>query len=165
VERTSVEDIRLVAQSILDALGRRAPPWRILSVAQVQVPAGPSTEGVTLALFSWHTGRPPGTWKSSDEPLVAVTLGAAGSEEPPVTAYYSPWVPHLDAIVELASQIQDHAIEESWGAPLPPCPGHTHPLSPHVSNGDAVWECPRDPEHHRVLIDPDAHRQPGGEAR
>lgn len=42
------------------------------------------------------------------------------------------------------SHMQDHASENSstFGVPLPPCPGHAHPLSADVAGGVAVWVCP-----------------------
>src|SRR2546421_3951123 len=83
---------------------------------------------------------------------VAVPLGAHGVRS--ATAFYSLVLPEPDAVAELASQIQDVAIEETGGQALPPCPGHPHPLSPHVVDGVAVWECPRDPARHREPILP-----------
>jgi hypothetical protein len=73
-----------------------------------------------------------------------------------VTSYYSPVVEDAYAVAELASQIQDHAIEAFFGQPLPPCPDHPHPLSPGVANDVAVWQGPRNPDHHREPIEPQA---------
>lgn len=52
---------------------------------------------------------------------------------------------------DLAAKLQDTFVEE-YGRPLPPCPGHDHPLAPelraHVDGGPrAVWQCPHDPGH------------------
>jgi hypothetical protein len=46
---------------------------------------------------------------------------------------------------ELAARLQDAFVEE-YGRPLPPCPGHQHPLTPEVREV-AVWLCPYDPGH------------------
>jgi hypothetical protein len=46
---------------------------------------------------------------------------------------------------DLAAKLQDAFVEE-YGRPLPPCPGHEHPLVPEVRDA-AVWECPYDPGH------------------
>jgi hypothetical protein len=113
------ERVRAVAQAILNGLGGHAPSWTVLSVTEPDVPPGQ---------WSVHT--------------LLVTLGRSPDET--VGAYYSLAVPEPDAIAALASQIQDHAIEATQGDPLPPCPGHPHPLSAHVVDGVAVWECPRD---------------------
>ena len=85
---------------------------------------------------------------------IAVILGSPDGGSEPVTAFYSLDVPAADAIAALASQIQDHAIEVSGGQAFPACPGHPHPLSPHVVDRVAVWECPRTPAHHREPIWP-----------
>lgn len=58
----------------------------------------------------------------------------------------------VDAIVQLASDLQDLIVEESHGAAVPPCPGHPHPLSSRAVDGTAVWVCPRDPDHFREPI-------------
>ena len=52
---------------------------------------------------------------------------------------------------ELAGKLQDVFVEE-YGRPLPPCPGHQHPLAPAVRDvpdqgAIAVWQCPYDPGH------------------
>ena len=52
---------------------------------------------------------------------------------------------------DLAAKLQDVFVEE-YGRPLPPCPGHQHPLAPEVrasAGGQhrAVWQCPYDPGH------------------
>jgi len=46
---------------------------------------------------------------------------------------------------DLAERLQDAFVEE-YGRPLPPCPGHQHPLTPEVRDV-AVWQCPYDPGH------------------
>ncbi|MEU6858409.1 hypothetical protein AB0B28_05980 [Glycomyces sp. NPDC046736] len=53
-------------------------------------------------------------------------------------------LPQLDAVVDLANQVQD-ALAESragWGAQIPRCSVHGHPLEPRVVDGVAVWACP-----------------------
>jgi hypothetical protein len=48
--------------------------------------------------------------------------------------------------VLLADRVQDEIVEtrDLWGRPLPPCPGHTHPLSAELLDGSAWWVCPAD---------------------
>jgi hypothetical protein len=41
---------------------------------------------------------------------------------------------------DLAAKLQNAFVEE-YGKPLPPCPGHEHPLAPEVHDV-AVWLCP-----------------------
>ncbi|RMI42443.1 hypothetical protein EBO15_19630 [Actinomadura harenae] len=57
-----------------------------------------------------------------------------------------------EALARLASELQDHIIDHEWGRPLPPCPGHQHPLSTGVSDGTAYWKCPHDEDHFRREI-------------
>lgn len=44
----------------------------------------------------------------------------------------------------IADGIQEYISEfdETWGAALPPCPGHTHPTAPLADGDDAWWTCP-----------------------
>lgn len=47
---------------------------------------------------------------------------------------------------ELAAKLQDAFVEE-YRRPLPPCPGHQHPLAPEVRTSPdgeprAMWKCP-----------------------
>lgn len=46
---------------------------------------------------------------------------------------------------EIARAIQE-TVEEHLGRPRPRCPLHVHPLSPCLSPGVAIWECPRGDE-------------------
>ena len=49
--------------------------------------------------------------------------------------------------VHLAYQLQDQFFPESegaWGEARPPCPGHSHPATPELLDGEAWWTCPRD---------------------
>ncbi|GAA4871033.1 hypothetical protein [Kitasatospora terrestris] len=56
-------------------------------------------------------------------------------------------LPPAEALCLLADRLQDWAVELTHGSPLPPCPGHPHPLSATVLDGAAVWTCPRRPDH------------------
>lgn len=59
------------------------------------------------------------------------------------------------AVVSTVDGIQDHAIETNWGEPLPPCPGHVHPLVPRIVGGVPKWVCLRDgPEYYEQDILP-----------
>jgi hypothetical protein len=52
------------------------------------------------------------------------------------------------AVIRLAHDVQDQAIEETGGQSLPPCPEHSHPLSPGLIDNTAQWACPVDPGHY-----------------
>lgn len=149
-----VERIRSVTQAIVTSLGHRAPRWTVLGIERPAsaAPGRGDDDSVVLNSFYPHGSHPvPGPQPQS----MSVTLGPAddtGAER--VTAYFSLDVPEAQAIVALASQIQDHAIEASWGELLPPCPEHSHPLAPRLADGTAVWECPADPGHYRAALFP-----------
>jgi hypothetical protein len=55
----------------------------------------------------------------------------------------------VEQVADLADQIQEWAVEElcaiGQSATWPECPEHpaSHPLSPRVLDGVAVWQCPR----------------------
>jgi hypothetical protein len=149
-----VERIRSVAQAIVASLGHRAPRWTVLGIGRTASAAPGSGDDDSVALSSRY---PPGFDPvTGPQPRsMSVTLGPAGDTGAErVTAYLSLDVPEAQAIVALASQIQDHAIEASWGEPLPPCPEHSHPLAPRLADGAAVWECPADPGHYRTALFP-----------
>ncbi|MFF3754904.1 hypothetical protein ACFYYH_31410 [Streptomyces sp. NPDC002018] len=48
------------------------------------------------------------------------------------------------AVALLAEQLQDSVLEQTGGAPVPPCPGHNHPAVAKVVDGVASWTCPQD---------------------
>lgn len=47
-----------------------------------------------------------------------------------------------DAVTLLADQLQDAVLEETGGAPHPPCPDHGHPAVARTVDGIASWACP-----------------------
>lgn len=67
-----------------------------------------------------------------------------------ILAHFTVTVPHDDACVATAEQIQDQAIELTSGAALPPCPGHSHPLSPRSVQSVPKWVCPVDLSHFQM---------------
>ncbi|QXE33523.1 hypothetical protein KQY30_03685 [Streptomyces sp. GMY02] len=48
-----------------------------------------------------------------------------------------------EAVALLAEQLQDAVLEHTGGAPVPPCPGHSHPAVAEVVDGVACWTCPQ----------------------
>lgn len=123
---------RLVTNAILNRLGDQAPRWQILAIDEVSTTVGPP---------------PP---DGSPEPRsLRITLGTfdAGPDDT-VAVHFSLDVERQLATLALAEQIQGHVLEETHGNPLPPCPGHAHPLTPRLLSGNmAVWSCPSDPAH------------------
>jgi hypothetical protein len=47
-----------------------------------------------------------------------------------------------EVIFQIADQLQDFVLDMTGGAPLPPCPGHQHPMVASVIDGIASWQCP-----------------------
>lgn len=151
-DKSELSRVRAVAQHILAALGDRAPDWVVLDVIDT---ANGSAEGGAepdLVLTSSFGGAQATSPPGSDSSVVVVVGTEDGSQS--VRGYFSPALPEPLAIVALAAHLQDHASESSssFGAALPPCPGHPHPLSPEVADGVAVWVCPRSAEHYRRPI-------------
>ena len=149
--------VRLVAQAVLDGLGHQAPPWTVLRVGWA-------------ADDEWeHLVLPPGLDAPAAHSHLLVELGTEGrtAAGESVGAHYPLHVPEAEAVAELASQIQDHAVEaeSSWGRALPPCPGHAHPLSARVFDGVAVWQCPVSPAHYRQPVVPFAAQELSGRSR
>jgi hypothetical protein len=118
---------RLVTQAVLDTLGHHAPPWTVLRVGWA-----PEPDDYSL---------PRGVEAPAPHSHVLVELGGDGET---VGVHFPLVVAEAEATSEVASQIQDHAMESAtaWGRALPPCPGHDHPLTARVVGGVAVWECP-----------------------
>lgn len=49
-----------------------------------------------------------------------------------------------DTLTAIANGIQEYISEfaDTWGAALPPCPGHSHPMSSVAQGDTAWWVCP-----------------------
>jgi len=154
----SIENVRVVAEAILHSLGDHAPPWSVLRVEWTpwELPT-PEPDGHAINLVSSHSTQPDDLEEPPDRSQLSVVIGprgqAFGTE---VGAYFPLRAPTADAIVVLASQIQDHAAEAagSRGFALPPCPAHSHPMNARVVDGIAVWQCPTTPSHFREPIIP-----------
>lgn len=55
----------------------------------------------------------------------------------------------VELIAFIADRLQDQVIwesDEAWAQPRPQCPGHVHPATPRVCDGEAVWVCPKTDE-------------------
>ncbi|GGQ35391.1 hypothetical protein [Streptomyces griseomycini] len=135
------DEIRRLAQAILDRLGQSGQSWRVTETAPVgrtsfRVPEE-ALDGVVAV-----------------ESEVVFIADSAAEQPETLAAHFTLGVDRAEAIMSLASQLQDHLIETASGDPIPPCPGHPHPLVAHVVAGEPVWECPQSPVHHRELIVP-----------
>jgi ABC-type uncharacterized transport system ATPase subunit len=84
-------------------------------------------------------GHDPGRERAKIKPLVGIVLQKTGVDR------YLP----ADRLADIAQQLQEWELEElaAAGRPAtwPECPKHpdSHPLSPRVRDGVAVWSCPR----------------------
>lgn len=55
---------------------------------------------------------------------------------------FHPGTPPAELAVDLADWLQT-ALADAWiSDPVPPCPGHPHPMRPVVLDGTPWWECP-----------------------
>lgn len=154
-----VERVRQVAQAVLRGLGHQAPPWEVLRVGWMpQEGAGLEPGSTSINLHSAHSAMPPDLPALAEHSQLLVDLGTSDDAVRGTTvgAYFPLYVPFAEAVAAFASQIQDHAMEAeaTFGRPLPPCPGHTHPLTANVTGGIAVWECPTSPAHHQEPVLP-----------
>jgi hypothetical protein len=118
-----IDYARRLTDNVLAQLGEEAPDWRIATVGYLQI------DHVTIDSESTNTIR--------------VELESPSKAYSPVSVDFSLNVPLADATRELAGQIQDHAVEATGGASIPPCPGHQHPSMPRLVNGVPQWVCPK----------------------
>lgn len=86
-----------------------------------------------------------------DSSLFRVVVGRPGSG---ATVFFVTEAGRASATMGMAGDLQIHALDSVWGPPLPPCPGHPHPLEPRVVHDVAVWICPRVAGHHSEPIAP-----------
>lgn len=112
------EFVKVAAQAVLHRVGGDLPLWEVLRIE-----------------------RRPDSAKAGE---LAVTIGVRDAPASEVV-YFSADVPQSQAMVTMADGIQDHAIDATWGEPLPPCPGHQHPLSAKEIDGTPSWVCPTTP--------------------
>lgn len=137
---TDHEYARSLASRVVARLGDAAPPWHLLDIG-------------------YSHGVDPETSKfvTSDEPSdhLLLTLGTAKPDDKAVGVYFTVVVPRPNATAATAEQIQDHALELTHGALLPPCPDHHHPLQISLIDGVACWECPQDRKHYVEPVMPD----------
>jgi hypothetical protein len=155
-----IEHVRLVAQAVIQTLGRQTPPWTVLHVGWTPEEVVAAPQGTAISFHSQHSELPLDLEVPAEHSQLVVELGTgARSSGEAVAAYYPLYVPTAEAIAVLASQIQDHATEadSSRGRPLPPCPGHAHPLVVQVVEDVAVWQCPQSPAHLQEPVMP-GHR-------
>ena len=148
----SIDEARAAANAILERFDSAGINWRIFSV---EIAQSPTSEAADLVIPIRYSGPSPFTIQNVDKgpEAFAVSFGDALPDGVTVTAHYPLVVPQTEAIVELASQMQDLVTEFlSWGTPIPPCPEHNHPMRPLVWNGNAVWQCPKDAGHHTEPI-------------
>jgi hypothetical protein len=121
---------RSLAEQVIARLGPDAPA---LHIARVGYDHGFDEERSETVL--------------SDEPsgAVIVEVRADDPAAAPMDAVLTLEAPPEDGVAAVATHSQDHVVEYTRGALLPPCPGHRHPLQAGVVDGVASWVCPEDP--------------------
>lgn len=77
---------------------------------------------------------------------------SSSTTEARIQAHFTTTVPHSQACVATAEQIQDQAIEIAHGEPLPRCPEHGHPAVARVLESQPSWVCPKDSTHFAIAI-------------
>ncbi|MFI0370983.1 hypothetical protein ACH35V_24200 [Actinomadura sp. 1N219] len=134
--------VRDTAEAILDRLGSDACTHvNIIEVAPYGTEDMPGADHLILELHSGSVDAD----ISADESLshVRITLSESGRKNIGY-ALYPLGVSEPDAVVALASHIQDYIMEIGSGRPAPACPNHQHPMMAEAVDGMPVWRCPHD---------------------
>ncbi|MFG2138942.1 hypothetical protein [Streptomyces sp. NPDC048650] len=76
---------------------------------------------------------------SADSAVVATLAFRDGSS---VSVHLDGTMGESEALARLADGLQDSVLENTGGAPFPPCPGHGHPAVADVVKGIPSWVCP-----------------------
>lgn len=131
---------RALAERVIERFGAHAPPMGIKRLGYVGPGIGPARD---------HLSTDP-------TPVVLIEIRIEGSPASRFGAHFTIGTPREWAVTATAGQIQDGALEHTRGDPLPPCPGHVHPLQADVVDGVASWVCPKDRDHHVEPVMPTA---------
>lgn len=119
---------------------------------------GPGAPTLVVEEVAFYHGFDEHEWKMmfSEEPSEDVQITVATEDGPRhrVGAHLVLSGSRAQGVAAVATHIQDYVLELTHGEPLPPCPGHSHPLDPKVHDGVACWVCPKDPAHHAEPILP-----------
>jgi hypothetical protein len=151
----TVDTVRRWAEEILLQLGD--PAGHTLSV----LAAGPEeefeargSEAVFESSFQVEWGDEPAAPEPTSESASAPDDEATGYGVEVRLGFGEEWwvgvrleasLSEADAVALLADRMQDEVLENTHGAPVPPCPGpgHGHPLTAEVVEGIACWVCPQ----------------------
>lgn len=77
-----------------------------------------------------------------DEHVAGLLVTLAFADGSPIGVHFEEPMGEAEALTHSADQLQDAVLEETGGAPHPPCPGHSHPAAAHTVGGVASWTCP-----------------------
>ncbi|WP_141698570.1 hypothetical protein [Streptomyces lushanensis] len=88
-----------------------------------------------------HDGEGPVEPSSAPHPC-SVLVVLAFDDGSSISVLLEPSMTEAEAVALLAEQLQDGVLEHTGGAPLPPCPGHSHPAVAKVVDTVASWTCP-----------------------
>jgi hypothetical protein len=117
-----LEYVKLLVEATLTCMGEAAPDWEVDGLSYYDLDARDQTDKWSEAVY--------------------VSLRSPSGKYEEVWVYFTR--SHLSlawSTVNSAGAIQDHAVEVTDGEPLPPCPGHAHPLTPTVVDGVPMWVC------------------------
>ncbi|MEU6112951.1 hypothetical protein ABZ840_00035 [Streptomyces sp. NPDC047117] len=97
---------------------------------------------LSLAPDDDRTGVAGGAGCGGEGVGLLVTLAFADGSA--VGVHFQEAMDEAEALTLLADQLQDAVLEETGGAPHPPCPNHSHghPAVARTVNGVAGWTCP-----------------------
>jgi hypothetical protein len=106
---------------------------------------------------SGDSGESGESGESGDPEGAGVVVTLAFSDGTSISVHLEQPLGEADAVVILADQLQDGVLEETAGAPRPPCPadgGHLHPAVARVVDGVASWVCPTGEGARRPILPP-----------
>ncbi|MEV0375526.1 hypothetical protein AB0I10_38230 [Streptomyces sp. NPDC050636] len=136
--------VRGWAETILHQLGD--PAGHTLDVTTT----GPAREPKDLGSGAVFGSRLRLDWdEQASEPALAhsadstVVVTLAYRDGSSISVLVDQTMGEAEAVALLADQLQDSVLENTGGAPVPPCPGHGHPAVAEVVNGIPSWVCPK----------------------
>ena len=126
---SDLEYVRLLVDATLSHMGAEVPDW----------------ESDIISYYDLDVRECTTKWSEA----VYVSLRSPSGKYEQVWVYFTNSDLSLAwSTVNTASAIQDQAVEAAWGVPLPPCPGHVHPLVAQVVDGVPKWLCMKEGASH-----------------
>ena len=126
-------EVRKFVGEALENLSTRGVTWEVEDVVDATPTAPP------------RAGLPPGRH-------LLITIVRTDDRADRFQVHFTLSVDWLTASVATANQLQDQIIDYLAGAPVPSCPGHSHPLKASPETGRAMWICPVDSSHYSMPV-------------